>query len=103
MLYRHNVVAAGTHGLRVSERARQDAGRDVPVDSEQRERLFEREHRLSDTNETHEGATFPVSAAPSTVVVTVEGTGFDYRWPGGEPTALRCNGENRPEPRCTSG
>lgn len=67
----------------------------VLVENEQQEPLFEREYQLSDTNEAHEDATFPASTNPSTVLVTVDGTRFDYQWPGVEAAELPCEGENR--------
>ena len=67
----------------------------VLVENEQQEPLFEREYRLSDANEAHEDATFPASTDPVTVVVTVDGTRFDYQWPGFEAAELPCEGENR--------
>jgi hypothetical protein len=67
----------------------------VLVENEQGEPLFEREYRLSDANEAHEDATFPASADPATVVVTVDRTRFDYQWPGVEAAELPCEGQNR--------
>lgn len=56
--------------------------------------LFEREYRLSDSNEAHEDATFPESTDPETVIVTVDGTRFERDWPGFEHQRLPCEGEN---------
>lgn len=67
----------------------------VLVENDQQETLFQREYRLSDANEAHEEATFPASTDPATVIVTVDGTRFDYQWPGFEAAALPCEGENR--------
>lgn len=67
----------------------------VLVENEQQETLFEREYRLSDTNEARGDGTFPASTNPATVVVTVDGTRFDYQWPGIEAPELPCEGENR--------
>lgn len=67
----------------------------VLVENERGEPLFEREYRLSDANEADEDATFPASTDPATVVVTVDGTRFDYQWPGFEADELPCEGENR--------
>ncbi len=67
----------------------------VLVENGQQEGLFQREYQLSDANEAHEDATFPASTDPETVVVTVDGTRFDYQWPGFEAAELPCEGENR--------
>lgn len=67
----------------------------VLIENEQQEPIFEREYRLSDTNEAREDETFPASTDPATVVVTVDGTRFDYQWPGIEAAELPCEGENR--------
>jgi len=59
------------------------------------ETVFEKEYSLSDDNEADEDAPFPESAAPETVVVTVDGTRFERDWPGFEQPQLPCDGENR--------
>ncbi|WP_336037309.1 hypothetical protein [Halobacterium yunchengense] len=56
--------------------------------------LFEREYRLSDSNEADEDATFPAATDPETVVVTVDGTRFKRDWPGFEQPELPCNDVN---------
>jgi hypothetical protein len=56
--------------------------------------LFEKEYRLSDSNEADENETFPASADPETIVVTVDGTLFERDWPGFEQPTLPCDGPN---------
>jgi hypothetical protein len=73
-----------------------DATRNVTVTVEDGsgDTLFERDYRLSDGNEADEDATFPESTDPQTVVVTVDGTRFERRWPGVDDPELPCNDSN---------
>ena len=64
------------------------------VDDGDGARLFEKQYRLSDENEADEHATFPGSAEPETVVVTVDGTRFERDWPGFERRELPCDDPN---------
>ena len=91
---RSSAPLAHTVSVYLSER---DETHDVTVvvKNEQQEPLFQREYRLSDANEAHEDATFLASTDPATVIVTVDGTQFDYQWPGFEVAELPCEGENR--------
>jgi hypothetical protein len=91
---RQSASLAHTVSVYLSER---DETHDVivRVENDQEELLFEREYRLSDANEAHEDATFPASTDPQAVTVTVDGTQFDYQWPGFEAAELPCEGENR--------
>lgn len=66
----------------------------VSVENENGEVLFEREYSLSDSNEADEDATFPASTDPETVIVTVDGTRFEEKWPGFENPELPCNDSN---------
>lgn len=66
----------------------------VLVENDQQERLFERNYRLSEANEADEDAIFPAATEPSTVVVTVDGTRFNYQWPGVEAPELPCDSPN---------
>ena len=56
--------------------------------------LFERTYRLSDDNEADEGATFPGTTEPETLVVTVDDARFERDWPGFERRELPCNDPN---------
>jgi hypothetical protein len=67
----------------------------VTVENENGESLFDKEYRLSDSNEADEDATFPESTEPETVTVTVDGNRFEKQWPGFENQRLPCQGENR--------
>lgn len=66
----------------------------VTVKAEDSSVLFEKEYRLSDSNEADEDATFPESNEPETIVVTVDGTRFERDWPRNEHPQLPCEGEN---------
>jgi hypothetical protein len=66
----------------------------VTVENDDGELLFEKEYRLSDSNEADEDAPFPESTNPTTVVVTVDGTRFERDWPGFEQQELPCSGQN---------
>ena len=57
--------------------------------------VFEETSRLSDENEADEHATFPGSAEPETVVVTVDDTRFERDWPGFERRELPCDDPNK--------
>lgn len=56
--------------------------------------VFEKEYLLSDENEANEDATFPATAEPETIVVTVDGTRFEREWPGFEHPERPCDGAN---------
>jgi len=66
----------------------------VTVEDESGERLFEKEYRLSDSNEADEDAPFDGSSEPETLVVTVDGTRFERDWPGFEQPGLPCDDPN---------
>lgn len=58
--------------------------------------VFEKDYRLSDSNEADENAPFPAASDPKTIIVTVDGTQFDRDWPGFEHPELPCNEATRP-------
>lgn len=66
----------------------------VTVENQDGDVLFEQDYRLSEHNEADEDAPFPESTEPETVVVTVDGTRFEYDWPGFERPQLPCNEPN---------
>jgi hypothetical protein len=65
------------------------------VTNEHEEVLFEKNYRLSDSNEADEDAPFPGSTDPDRIVVAVDGTRFERDWPGFEDPQLPCEGSNR--------
>jgi hypothetical protein len=66
----------------------------VTITNQDGDTVFEKEYQLSDSNEADEDATFPASAEPETIVVTVDGTRFERDWPGFEQAELPCDGPN---------
>lgn len=67
----------------------------VTVRNDSADVLFEKEYRLSDSNEADEHAPFEASTDPETVTVSVDGTRFERDWPGFEQTDLPCDDPNR--------
>jgi len=88
-------VASGPHWVKTYLGDRRESHRvAVTVANGNGDVLFEKSYRLSDDNEADEGATFPASTDPETVVVTVDGTRFERDWPGFEEPELHCDGPN---------
>ncbi|ACV12109.1 hypothetical protein Huta_1940 [Halorhabdus utahensis DSM 12940] len=67
----------------------------VTIRSESKDILFEKEYRLSDSNEADENVPFSPSTDPETVIVSVDGTRFERDWPGFEQAELPCDDPNR--------
>lgn len=67
----------------------------VRIRTESETVVFEKEYRLSDSNEADENAPFDASTDPETVTVIVDGVRFDRDWPGFEHPALPCDDPNR--------
>jgi hypothetical protein len=76
--------------------ADREATRDVAVTVKEGDGtvVFERRYALSDENEADEDATFPESADPETVVVTVDGEQFERSWPQGRNQDEPCSKGN---------
>ncbi|MHB9287554.1 hypothetical protein ACKVMT_11020 [Halobacteriales archaeon Cl-PHB] len=66
----------------------------VTIEAEDGSVLFEKEYRLSDSNEADEDATFPESTDPETIVVTIDGARFERDWPGHDYPQLPCEDGN---------
>lgn len=74
----------------------EEVARDVTVTVEESDGtvVFERSYALSESNQSHEDATFPESTDPHTVVVTVDGKQFERPWPGRVPADDECHPGN---------
>lgn len=88
-----STVPAHTVSVYLTER---EATRNVTVTvtDDSGETLFDREYALSDDNEADEDATFPASADPETVTVTVDDVRFERAWPGQNSPELPCDDPN---------
>lgn len=66
----------------------------VTVTNDSSEVIFEKDYRLSESNEADENVPFPESTDPETVIVTVDGIRFERDWLGSEHRQLPCSGQN---------